>query len=133
MTFGLCLLALLSAHAFAAGRPAKLPACGPAPAGAARLASYVGVQVPGTYSVDVTWQDGEWRPADNLPMPHHHATRLELTNAAAFTSLDGHRAERVRLTVEITARDVRKVSGRGQWRTTYHARILDACVRTAAP
>ena len=96
-----------------------------------QLTSYVDVKVPAKYWVDMTWQDGEWRPAAHLPMPHHHATRLELTNVAEFAALATHRDKRVRLTVEIAARDIRKVPGRDEWRATYRARILDACVHPA--
>jgi hypothetical protein len=97
-----------------------------------RLASYNDVQVPGRYWVDVTWQDGEWRPADPLPMPHHHATRLELTNLAAFPALVRHRDARVRVTIDVTSRDVRKVPDRNEWRATYAATIVEACVAPAA-
>ena len=65
--------------------------------------------------------------ADNLPMPYHHATRLELTNVAAFPSLAKHRGVRVRLTIDITSRDIRKVPNRNEWRATYAARIVRAC------
>ena len=73
------------------------------------------------YWVAVTWQDGEWRPADNLPMPHHHATRLELTNVAAFPSLAKHRDVRVRLTIDITSRDIRKVPNRERMAGDLHS------------
>ena len=96
-----------------------------------RLASYVDAKVPAKYWVDMTWQDGEWRPADHIPMPHHHATRLELTNVADFASLAAYRSKRVRFTIEIASRDIRKVPDRNEWRATYRARILDACVHTA--
>ena len=36
--------------------------CGAPPAGVAQLASYDDVEVPARYWIDVTWQDGEWRP-----------------------------------------------------------------------
>ena len=53
-----------------------------------QLGSYVDVKVPAKYWVDMTWQDGEWRPAEHIPMPHHHATRLELTNADCVLERD---------------------------------------------
>ena len=96
-----------------------------------QLASYVDVKVPAKYWVDMTWQDGEWRPAEHIPMPHHHATRLELTNVLEFASLSANRNKRVRFTVEIASRDIRKVADRNEWRTTYRARILSLCVPRA--
>ena len=106
--------------------------CGAPPAGVAQLASYTDVDVPARYWVEVTWQDGEWRPAGSLPMPYHHATRLELTNVAAFPSLAQHRDGRVRLTIDITSRDIRKVANRNEWRATYAASIVRACVPPAS-
>jgi hypothetical protein len=66
-------------------------------------------------------------------MPHHHATRLELTNVAAFPALAHHRDSRVRLTVDIRSRDTRKVPNRNEWRATYAATIVDACVPLPDP
>jgi hypothetical protein len=110
---------------------APLALCAEPPAGVAQLASYVDVKVPAKYWVDMAWQDGEWRPAEHLPMPHHHATRLELTNVTELASLAAHRNKRVRITVRIASREVRKVPGRNEWRATYRARILDTCVHPA--
>ncbi len=105
--------------------------CAEPPAGVPQLASYVDVKVPAKYWVDMIWQDGEWRPAAHIPMPHHHATRLELTNVAEFATLAAHRDKRVRLTVEIGSRDIRKVPGRNEWRANYGARILTLCLPRA--
>jgi hypothetical protein len=96
-----------------------------------QLTSYNEVKVPARYWVDVTWQDGEWHPAENLPMPHHHATRLELTNVASFPALARHRGARVRLTIDIKSRDVRKVPDRNEWRATYASAIVQACLPAA--
>ncbi len=117
----------MASPAQASGK-APLPACGDPSAGVPQLASYVDVKVPAKYWVDMTWQDSEWRPAEHIPMPQHHATRLELTNVADFASLATHRDKRVRFTVEFASRDVRKVPGRNEWRATYRARILGVCV-----
>ena len=105
-----------------------LPKCADPPPGVPQLASYVDVKVPAKYWVDMAWQDGEWRPAAHIPMPHHHATRLELTNVAELAALAAHRDKRVRFTVEIASRDIRKVTDRNEWRATYRANILGACV-----
>jgi hypothetical protein len=65
-------------------------------------------------------------------MPHHHATRLELTNVAAFPALARHRDRRVRLTIDVTSREIRKVSDRNEWRATYAATIVQACLPPAS-
>jgi hypothetical protein len=126
LTASLC-SALVSLTAQASG----LPTCADPPAGVAQLASYVDVKVPAKYWVDMTWQDGEWRPAAQIPMPPHHATLLELTNVTEFAALSAHRGKHVRFAVEIASRDIRKVPNRNEWRATYRARILEACVRAA--
>ena len=130
MSVGL-LSTLMSGPAHGSDNPETLPACGETPVGTRRLTSFVNLKVPAKYWVEMTWHDREWWPAGHIPMPHHHATRLELTNVEEFTSLAAHRSERVRLTVEITSREIRKVPDRNQWRATYRAKILDACLRTA--
>jgi hypothetical protein len=130
MTAGLWSTLVVS-PAHGSGKALPLPTCYERPAGVPQLASYVDVKVPAKYWVDMTWQDGEWRPAAHIPMPHHHATRFELTNVTEFAALARHRDKRVRFTVEITSRDIRKVPGRDEWRATYHARILALCVPRA--
>ena len=131
ITAGLCSL-LVVGPARASGKPARLATCGGPPAGVAQLTSYDDVEVPSRYWVEMTWRDGEWWPADNLPMPYHHATRLELTNIAAFPLLAKHRDGRVRLTIDITSRDIRKVPNRNEWRARYTASIVRACVPAAS-
>jgi hypothetical protein len=125
MTAGLCsAIVFTPMQTLGAG---KLSGCGEPPAGVPQLASYVGVKVPAKYWVDMTWQDGGWRPADHIPMPHHHATRLELANLAEFPSLAANRAGRVRFTVEIVSQEIRKVPNRNEWRATYSAKIISVC------
>ena len=94
----------------------------------ARLESYIDLQVPGTYWVEMISDGNEWRPAEHIPMPHHHATRLDLANRADFPALTAHRGERLRFTVEISSREIHQVPGRREWRATYHARIVAVCV-----
>ena len=101
--------------------------CGEPRPGVPRLESYAGVQIPGTYWVDMTFDGREWSPATPIGMPAHHASRLELTNLADFPALASHQAGRLRLSVEITAREVREVASRNQWRAEYYARIVEAC------
>jgi hypothetical protein len=122
----------MAAPTSASGKQVGLAKCGEPPAGVPQLASYNDVKVPARYWVDVAWQEGEWRPAERLTMPHHHATRLELTNVAAFPSLARHRDGRVRLTINLTSRDIRKVPDRNEWRATYAATIVEACVQRAS-
>jgi len=105
-----------------------LPGCGDAAPGAPRLESYADVQIPATYWVDMTFDGGEWRPAAPIAMPHHHATRLVLTDVTDFAALADHQGERVRFTVEVTSREIHQVVGRRAWRATYYARILAACI-----
>ena len=104
------------------------PPCEESAPAVARLESYRDLQVPATYWVEMISDDGsEWRPADHIPMPPHHATRLELANLADFPGLTARPGERVRFTVEITSREIHQVSGRREWRATYRARIVAVC------
>jgi len=123
----------MAGTARASDKAAGLAKCGQPPAGVPQLASYNDVRVPPRYWIDVSWRDGEWHPADHLPMPHHHATRLELTNEAAFPALTKHRDARVRLTIDVRSREIHKVPNRNEWRTTYAATIVDACLPPAPP
>ena len=96
-------------------------------------ASYVDVKVPAKYWVDMTWQDGEWRPADAHPdaAPPRDAPRadqrrrLHVAGRASRASASGSRCE-------IASRDIRKVADRNEWRATYRAKILGACVPSGA-
>ncbi|MBI5534784.1 MAG: hypothetical protein HY898_18810 [Deltaproteobacteria bacterium] len=105
-----------------------LPQCGESTKGIRELDSYWEVQVPGTYWLDMIFTGSEWSPANAIPMPHHHATRLELSNASDFPVLASHQGRQLRFTVEIEAREIQKVAGREQWRATYRARITGVCV-----
>jgi hypothetical protein len=76
----------------------------------------------------MTFNGSEWWPVDHVPMPHHHATRLELTNVMAFPALASHQGKRLRFTVELSSRDIHQVPGRREWRVTCFARIVSVCV-----
>ena len=93
------------------------------------LESYARVQIPGTYWVDMTFDDREWSPAAPIGMPAHHASRLELTNLDDFPVLASYQAERLRISVEIMARELREVASRNQVRAQYFARIVEVCAR----
>ena len=84
--------------------------------------------MPATYWVEMIFDGGEWRPADHIAMPHHHASRLELANQADFPALTARQGERVRFTVEMTSREIHQVAGRREWRATYRARIIAVCI-----
>jgi hypothetical protein len=107
--------------------PASVPACGEPAGGVRKLDSYTTAEVPGTYWLDMVFEGTEWRPAEPIAMPHHHATRLELTNVAEHPALAANQGKRLRFTVELVAREVRQVPGRQEWRATYQARIVAVC------
>lgn len=112
------------------GQHGSLPPCEESAPAVARLESYLDLQIPATRWVEMISDGSEWRPADHIAMPHHHATRLELANLADFPALTAHQSERVRFTIEITSREIRQVPGRREWRATYHARIVAVCTAT---
>ena len=93
---------------------------------ARKLASYLDVEIPGTYWIDMHDDGTGWRPVEHLPMPHHHATRLELTNAADFAERLRGIGRRARFVIEIRSREICPVAG-SSWRATYHAHILEMC------
>jgi hypothetical protein len=107
---------------------ADLPSCGESAPGSRQLESYFDVEVPAIYWIDLVFDVDEWGPPATLPMPYHHATRLELVNTAEFPSLSAHRAQRIRFTLKIESREIHQVADRRQWRATYHAEILSACI-----
>ncbi len=112
----------------AGGSHGSVPPCEESSPAVARLTSYVDLPVPLTHWVEMIFDGGEWRPADPIAMPHHHASRLELANLADFPALTAHEGERVRFTVEVTAREIRQAAGRRAWRATYHARVVAVCL-----
>ncbi len=105
-----------------------LRTCGDPPADLVRLASYWDVKIPARYWIDVTFDGTEWTPAELMSMPPHHTTRLALDDVPTVVAAGNRMDERVRFIIEITSREIRPVVGRGQWRVTYHARVIDACV-----
>jgi hypothetical protein len=110
------------------GQQGRMAPCEESAPAVARLESYLDLQMPATYWVEMISDGNEWRPAEHIPMPHHHATRLELANLADFPALTARQGERLRFTVEIASREIHQVSGRREWRTTYHARIIAVCI-----
>lgn len=101
--------------------------CGAAPVDVPQLASYWDAAPPRKFWLDMR-HDRAWEPAAQLAMPYHHASRLELTNLAAFPALDALRDRRVRFTIEITGREIEKRAHEDEWLATYAARIAAVCV-----
>jgi hypothetical protein len=93
-----------------------------------KLASYYSVDPRGTYWIDMYNDGAGWQPIEMIPMPAHHATRLELTNAHHFRGLRrGGATARARFVIQIQSRKIQPATAGRPWRTTYRARILDAC------
>jgi hypothetical protein len=113
----------------ASGDQAGLPRCGEPTPGVPRLDSYPDDHMPAIYWVEMIFNGSEWLPGSHIAMPYHHATRLDLTNVNAFPSLAAHQAELLRFTVEVTSREINPIAGRREWRATYHARIINVCIR----
>ena len=83
--------------------------------------------MPGVYWLDVRRADHGWEPGEPIRMPTHHATRLELTNAAEMPLLGGRTGARARVVVELTDRDVQHDAARSTWFATYRARVVEVC------
>jgi len=95
----------------------------------AELDSYMNVSVPGTYWVDMIYDQagGAWKFARSMKMPERHSTHLRLTNLGEYSRLDAHRHQRLRFTIEVDRREVREVPDRAQWQVTYEARVSSVC------
>ena len=98
----------------------------PADPGVAAL-DYNEVEIGGSYFVDVEQHAGEWAPAGHVPMPHHHATRIEWTNPERIAELGPAATGRLRFTLTVESREIRPVPGRQEWRVTVQARITAIC------
>lgn len=130
--------ALLAACA-ASGDPAPTadppapptPALAPCPTPPPPPLDYNDIANGRTYTVDVAESSGEWRPADHIPMPMHHATRIEWTNPAALSDLGPAATGRLRLAVRIESRDIQQLSGRREWRVIVRAHIAAVCAAPA--
>ena len=96
------------------------------PPQAEKLASFYEVRMRSTYWIEMYDDGAGWQPIEHLPMPHHHATRIELTNAAAFEGLFRRGPRRARFVLEMRARELAAAAA-GPWRMTYRALILEAC------
>lgn len=85
------------------------------------------VEIGARYFVDVTLQGGEWAPAEHVPMPLHHATRIEWANPEKIAELGAAATGRLRFTFTAEARDISQVPGRHAWRVVLTARITAIC------
>lgn len=93
-----------------------------------KLASFYSVDVRATYWIDMYNDGAGWQPIEPVPMPAHHATRLELTNTHHFPGLRrGGATARARFVIQIHSRKIKPATAGRPWFTTYRARILDAC------
>lgn len=101
------------------------PACAGEPA-VARV-DFNHVADGGRYFVDVVLQGQEWMPAEAVPMPFHHATRIEWVNGEAIAALGAAAALRLRFTFVIEGREIRQVPDQREWRVTVRARIVEIC------
>jgi hypothetical protein len=130
VTAPIAVIAMVAAAGAASCRtgPDRLPRCEAPPAGARHLESFRDVEVPATYWLEMAFSEEQWRPAEPLPMPAHHATRIELIHGSELASLSAHRKDRVRFTIEIVSKDVQPVAGRHAWRATYVARVVSVCM-----
>lgn len=99
----------------------------PCPTSLAQLDSWITAKVPGVYWLDVQHERHGWVPAERIPMPPHHATRLELTNVDEMPLLGGPTGAKARIVVELTDRDVEHDEKRGIWFDLYHARVVEVC------
>ncbi len=99
----------------------------PCPTSLAQLDSWSTAKVPGVYWLDVQRASHGWEPAERIPMPQHHATRLELTNVAEMPLLGGPTGARARIVVELTDRDIQHDAQRSTWFATYRARVVEVC------
>ena len=106
----------------------EIVACGESPPDVPILASFWDVQLPALYWLDMAYEGSAWAPAIAIPMPYHHATRLELTNVGDFPALADHSNTKVRFTLELLSRDIRPSANQREWRTTYKARIVSVCI-----
>ncbi len=93
-----------------------------------KLVSFNSVELRRLYWIDMYDDGAGWQPIDHLPAPYHHATRLELTNAADFAHRFRRGTRRARFLLEIRGREIRPASAGRPWLTTYRAYILEACV-----
>jgi hypothetical protein len=100
---------------------------------AEKLASFNSVAMRGRYWIDMYDDGAGWQPIEHVPMPYHHATRLELTNAAAFERRFGRGTRRARFVIEIRSREIKPATAGRPWMTTYHAHVLEACVLRPRP
>lgn len=105
--------------------PARPSPC-PATPDAAPL-DYTAIEIGGRYFVDVEQRSGEWAPAEHVPMPRHHATRLEWQNPDMIAALGPAATGRLRVTLVVESREIRPVPGRHEWRALVKAKILAIC------
>lgn len=68
--------------------------------------------------------DTGWQPVEMLPMPRHHAARIELANLDDFGQLRFGRWKQARVTFRLLKTDVQAIDPPRRWNTIYTAEIL---------
>lgn len=109
-------------------RATPLLACGAPPRGVPRLDALATVRTPSRVWLTMEYDGNAWIPAPPVKLPARVALRVELANLAEFPGVDAHRAARLRLVVDLEARESRRVAGGDALRETLHARVLEVCV-----
>lgn len=86
------------------------------------LRSFNEVDVHRAYRMEVVRGEAGWAPLHTLPMPLHHATRIEWTNLGAFEKeLAGH--DHATFVFRMEREETEPVRLRRQWRRTWYATI----------
>lgn len=76
--------------------PPEMPPCQASRGDVLALESLGSIAEGQRYTIDVIWEEEGWSPPTTLPMPDHHASRLEWLGLEAFPSLEGHKGGPVR-------------------------------------
>lgn len=87
--------------------------------------SLIDLEYDAPYHLVVTREEGEWVAAERLPMPRHHASRIDWRNLADFPAL-ADATGRLRFTLKIEERAIQRVAER-RWDARYTAVIVAVC------
>ncbi|MEZ4383901.1 MAG: hypothetical protein R3A79_21395 [Nannocystaceae bacterium] len=75
--------------------------------------------------VERAGEGGEWVAAERLPMPRHHASRIDWRNLADHPELAAA-SGRLRFTLRVESRSIERVAER-RWNASYSAVIVAVC------
>lgn len=87
--------------------------------------SLIDLEYDAPYHLLVARESGEWVAAERLPMPRHHASRIDWRNLADFPAL-ADATGRLRFTLKIEERAIQRVAER-RWDARYTAVIVAVC------